>query len=81
MTEHKPFSLYGSFTTEEAADIGKQFIAICVGTRGMENHLTDGKEYIITIADRILPLSPLCTFIGDNGKFCTAHLTRFEKRT
>ena len=57
--------------------VGAKFQAICIGPRGYEGKLTAGKEYQITISPRIMPLSPLCRFIGDNGKLCESHLHRF----
>lgn len=73
------YGIYGSWTIEEAADVGKRFVAKCSGPRGMEDHLTTGKEYIVIVAPRIMPGTPLCEFIGDQGKLCAAHLERFEK--
>lgn len=73
------YSLYGSWTIEETKSVGECFKAICTGSRGMERHLTSGRVYEITISPRILPLTPLCSFIGDEGKKCECHLERFEK--
>ena len=78
---NKPYSLYDSFSIEEAADIGKKFKVKCIGNgSGYEHALTEGKEYEITIETRILPMSPLCSFMGDNGKKGECHLHRFEKQ-
>lgn len=72
-------SFYGDFTIEEAKDIGKEFKAICAANYGYEGQLTEGKEYIITIEPRIMPMSPLCSFINDKGNKSECHLTRFRK--
>ena len=71
------YSLYGSWTAEEAGDIGKKFKAICHAP--FDYLLTKGKEYEITIETRILPLFPMCSFICDNGKRGEGHLERFTK--
>lgn len=71
--------IYGTFTIEDAAAVGEQFRAVCVGNSDMKADLTEGAEYVITIIPRILPMSPLCSFIGNTGKKCAAHLERFEK--
>lgn len=73
------YSLYDTFTIEEAQNIGKKFIVKCKSNLGYEGKLTEGKIYQIEIIDRILPMSPLCKLIGDNGKEVACHLHRFEK--
>jgi hypothetical protein len=73
------YSLYGTWTIAETDSIGKKFKAICKGNRGMEEHLTTNKEYTVTITPRILPMSPLCSLVGDTGKLCECHLERFDK--
>jgi hypothetical protein len=72
-------SLYGDFTIEESCAIGARFKVICVCTWNYEDTLTHGKEYHIQIIERILPMSPLCSFINDKGNVSAAHLARFEK--
>ena len=69
----------GTFSLEETESIGKEFLAKCLSTRGYEHCLTKEKEYVIKIILRILPMSPLCSFIGDNGKTGQCHLERFIK--
>jgi hypothetical protein len=71
--------IYGSWTILEAKSLGKRFKAKCKSNYGYENALTEGKEYIVTITPRILPMSPVCSFTGDTGKTCECHLERFEK--
>lgn len=73
-------AFYGDFTIEEAKDIGKQFQAVCKINYGYEYSLTVGREYLITIVPRILPMSPLCEFISDRGKLNCCHLERFAKK-
>jgi hypothetical protein len=70
---------YGSFSIQEADSVGKKFKAKCHANWGYENYLTVGKVYEITIAERILPVSPLCTYVDDKGAEGSAHLTRFTK--
>lgn len=72
-------SFYGDFTIEEAGDIGKEFKVICHNASSYDGKLTNGKEYLIRIETRILPMSPICSFISDNGKRSECHLTRFSK--
>lgn len=72
-------SLYKSWSIEETRAVGQKFKAICTQNWDYEGKLTEGKEYTITIAERILSTSPLCTFIADDGVERSAHLTRFEK--
>jgi hypothetical protein len=72
-------NFYGDFTIEEAKDIGKEFNVICHADYGYEGQLTRGKEYVIKIETRILPCSPLCSFLSDDGKRAEAHLERFSK--
>lgn len=74
-------SFYGSFTIDEAADNGRKFKAFCKSNYGYEHCLTIGKEYEIEVTPRILPMSPLCSFMGDNGKPGECHLERFEKES
>jgi len=71
--------LYGDFSIEEAKDIGATHRVICHANYGYEHQLTKGREYVITIEPRILPMSPLCSFTNDKGKFSEAHLGRFTK--
>ena len=73
------YSIYGSWSIEEAKDVGKKFKAKAKGTRGYEYQLTTDKEYEIEITPRILTMSPLCRGVGDNGKTFECHLERFEK--
>lgn len=73
------YSLYDSWSIEEAGDIGARFRAVCRGDHGYRNHLTQGRQYEIEIIPRILPMSPLCRGIGDKGQEFECHLTRFEK--
>ena len=75
------YSLYGSWSHEEAGDVGKEFRAICHANYGYERHLTEGKEYLIRIEPRIMPLSPLCSFVSDKDetKRGECHLERFTK--
>lgn len=70
---------YGTFTIEEAKDIGKKFKAVCKSSHGYEYQLTIGKEYEIQIETRILPMSPICSFLNDKGNRSECHLERFEK--
>jgi len=79
MSKQEGSCLYDSWTIEEAGDVGAKFKAKCHAPSGYENCLTKDKEYIIEISPRILPMSPLCKFIGDNDKGGEAHLTRFTK--
>jgi hypothetical protein len=72
-------SFYKNFTIEEAGSIGKKFIAVCDWNGGYEWQLTPGKEYEITITTRILPMSPLCSFVNDKGNISECHLERFTK--
>jgi hypothetical protein len=71
--------LYGSWSIEEAGDIGKEFKAVCHASGGYEYQLTEGKEYVVRIETRILPMSPICSFINDRNKRSEAHLERFTK--
>jgi hypothetical protein len=71
------FSLYGSWSIEEAGMVGKTFMASCIADYGYE--ITKGKEYLVKVEPRIMPGSPLCSFKDDQGKSCIAHLERFEK--
>jgi len=73
------YSLYDSWSIEEAGDIGARFRARCIGNRGMTRLLTNGNEYEIEITPRIMPMSPLCRGIGDKGQEFECHLHRFEK--
>ena len=72
-------SLYGTFTIEDSNAIGKKFKAVCKHNYNYEKALTEDKEYIITIVEGILPVSPLCGFLSDNGENGVCHLTRFDK--
>jgi hypothetical protein len=72
-------SFYGSWTIKEAKSVGKKFKAVCNANYSYEGKLTVGKEYIITIEPRILPMSPLCSFINDKGNKSEVHLERFTK--
>lgn len=71
--------MYGDFTIEEAADIDREFKVICHAAYSYEGQLTKGKEYLIRIETRIMPMSPLCSFINDRGNRSECHLTRFSK--
>ena len=70
---------YSNFTIEESRDICKKFKAVCHANHSYEDKLTVGKEYEIKIETRILPMSPICSFINDKGSISEAHLTRFTK--
>lgn len=70
---------YGDFSIEEAGDIGTKFKVTCHADYGYEGQLTKGKEYEITIETRIMPMSPLCSFMNDRGNRSEAHLERFSK--
>lgn len=72
-------SLYDSWDLVDTEGVGKKFLAKCKANYGYEDCLTEGKEYEIETTPRILPLSPLCKWVGDNGKRGEGHLTRFEK--
>lgn len=72
-------NFYGDFTIEEARVIGKEFDVICVSNYGYDGSLTVGKKYKIKIEPRILPMSPLCSFVNDRGDIGHAHLERFKK--
>ena len=74
----KKYSLYDSFSLEDVRNIGGVYRAKCLYNRGYEYSLTVGKIYDITMGEGILPMTPLCTLMGDDGKVC-CHLTRFEK--
>lgn len=71
--------LFGDWTIEEAKEVGTKHRAVCRSSWAYERQLTIGKEYLITIEERILTCSPLCSFVGDNGKISAAHLQRFSK--
>jgi len=73
------YSLYDSWSIEDARNVGAKFRAVCRGNNGYRDAMTEGQEYEIEIEARILPMSPLCSGIGDNGKPFACHLTRFEK--
>ena len=73
------YQLYDSWTIEESNQIGQTFTATCHANYGYEGHLTVNKDYLITIEKRIMPMSPLCSFIDDKGRKGMAHLTRFTK--
>lgn len=70
---------YGDFTIKEAETVGGKFKAWCKANYDYEDCLTVGSEYEIKIIPRILPCSPLCSFMGDDGKERQCHLTRFGK--
>ena len=71
---------YGSWTIDEAEDIGKKFKAVCHSPYSYGGQLTKDKEYEITIETRILPMSPICSFVNDRGNTSEAHLERFTKK-
>lgn len=73
------YNLYGTFTTEDAANIGNKVKARCKANYGYEGRLTVDRIYEVEITPRILPMSPLCKLIGDKGKGVECHLERFEK--
>ena len=75
------YSLYGTFTIDDAAAIGSKFKAMCKANYGYEGHLTVYSIYEIEVMPRILPMSPLCKLIGDKGKEIECHLERFENET
>ena len=68
-----------SFGDYDQSPVGTVYKAVCKTNHGYEYHLTKGKIYTIIIAPRILPMSPLCSFMGDKGKMCECHLYRFHK--
>ena len=73
-------SIYmGDWTIEEANAVGEVFVGRARGTRTASGLMTEGKLYMIMIEPRILPMSPLCSFIGDDGKMHCMHLERFDK--
>jgi hypothetical protein len=71
--------MYGSWTIKEAHDYGKKYKAKCHYNGSYEKQLTKDKEYEIEVTKEILTCSPLCEFVGDDGKLSEAHLTRFTK--
>lgn len=73
------YDMYGGFTVEETEDVGKRHKVRCINNNGYGHALTIGKEYEIEVTPRILPLSPLCSFIGDDGNKGECHMWRFEK--
>ncbi len=73
------YSLYNNFTLEDAANIGARFKAICIGHRGVEQFLAINGEYEIEITPRILPMSPLCKVLLEDGRTLECHLDRFQK--
>ena len=74
-------AFYGDFTIDEAENIGQEFRVICKADYGYEGQLKIGKEYLIKIEPRILPMSPICSFTSDRGTIGKAHLERFSKIT
>lgn len=68
-----------SFGDYDQSPVGTVYKAVCKTNHGYEYHLTEGKIYTIIIAPRILPMSPLCSFMGDKGKMCKCYLYRFHK--
>lgn len=77
--DSRKYNLYGTFSIEEADSIGKKFKAKCHANYGYDGSLTVGKIYEITVVERMLPMSPMCTYIDDKGREGVAHLTRFTK--
>ena len=73
------YNLFGSFTLAEAKDVGRKIKVVCIGDRGYSGKLTCSREYEVEITPCILPMSPLCKLIGDDGVMCECHLERFEK--
>lgn len=73
MLRNKPFPEY------DKSPVGTSYFAYCTINHGYEYDLTIGKIYIITIIERILPMSPLCSFYGDRGGCCASHLYRFNE--
>jgi hypothetical protein len=72
-------SLHGTWTISETLAVGQKFKTQCVSPHNMTDCLTAGKTYTVMIIPRILPMSPLCVFVGDDGVEHTAHLERFQK--
>jgi len=70
----------GEFTSEEGDAVGRKMKVICVRNGSYEHCITVGKEYEIEITPKLLPLSPLWAFVGDNGKSGECHLDRFKKK-
>jgi len=68
----------GGFTTEDEEE-GKKHRAVCIRNDLYTESLTIGKEYTITMIGRILPMSPLCRWDGDDGKKHSGHVSRFRK--
>ena len=71
--------MYKNFTIEEAKSVGKKFKAICDSADRYSGQLTANKVYEITITERILTCSPLCSFLNDQGRQSECHLERFSK--
>ena len=67
------------FHERDSSPIGIKYQARCHIDAGYESDLTIGRTYTITIEPRILPMSPLCSFTGDRGGNCMAHLYRFQR--
>ena len=67
-----------SFCKGKEIDVGEKYRAVCVEQTGYESCLTIGDEYDIEIAVPILEDSPVCRFVGNNGKTGLAHLKRFK---
>lgn len=65
--------------TQEDIDNRKKLKAICIGNRGCENCLTNGREYELQIGGCISPTHPIADLIGDDGNKIHCHLTRFVK--
>ncbi len=79
MEKREAFSLYDSFSVKDVKNTGGAYKVKCIANRGYEGLLTIGKEYQITVTEPIMPMSPLCIVVADNGRKATCHIHRFEK--
>ena len=59
--------------------MSNQRILIAIGTRGLKNRLTIGKQYVTLygIEGGVLEYKPYVTVIDDNGKKLSCHYDRF----
>lgn len=68
-----------SFGDYDQSPVGTVYKAVCKTNHGYEYHLTEGKIYTIIIAPRILPMSPLCSFMEIKEKCVNATFIVFIK--
>lgn len=73
------YSLYGTWSIEDAKSVGKKFLAKAKSNYGYEHAIEVGRHYKVEVVQRILPMSPLCKGTGKGGKQFECHLERFEK--